>query len=84
MDGGPSSSSSGSKNNRPLEGPRWLSEPPREAVFSNSTGLRLDCSAVGDDGVDIEWLQQDQVITRDLHGLRMVMKNGTLVFPPFR
>lgn len=72
----------------PLEseesGPEFSFEPPNEAVFSNSTGLRLDCVASGLPRPVIEWYQEDQIITHNLHGLRVVLANGSLVFPPFR
>lgn len=64
--------------------PYWMSEPPNSAVFSNSSGLRLDCSAGGAPSPVVEWFQEDQIITRSLNGLRIILENGTMVFPPFR
>ena len=68
----------------PLLPPFWISQPPNSAVFSNSTGLRLECSAGGDPAPVVEWFQEDAVITRSLNGLRVLLDNGTMVFPPFR
>ena len=64
--------------------PIWRIEPPRTEVFSNSTGARVECVAAGMPPPSIEWYQDDQLITHNIHGLRIVMTNGTLVFPPFK
>ena len=64
--------------------PMWRIEPPRSAVFSNSTGARVECVATGTPPPTVEWYQEDQLITHNIHGLRIVMTNGTLVFPPFK
>ena len=68
----------------PLLPPFWISQPPTSALFSNSTGLRLECSAGGDPAPVVEWFQEDAVITRSLSGLRVLLDNGTMIFPPFR
>jgi len=68
-------------------GPKWLSEPPNEATFSNSSGLRLDCVASGQPHPAVTWYQRDRPLRPDeeeSNDLRLVMPNGTLVFPPFR
>ncbi len=36
-------------------GPRWVTEPPNRADFSNSTGLRLECAAEGRPQPTVEW-----------------------------
>lgn len=64
--------------------PIWRIEPPRSAVFSNSTGARVECVATGAPPPTVEWYKEDQLITHNIHGLRIVMTNGTLVFPPFK
>lgn len=64
--------------------PRWRLQPPNWATFSNSSGLRLECVATGDPPPTVEWFQEDQLITHNLHGLRVVMPNGSLVFPRFK
>ncbi|CAB4064376.1 unnamed protein product [Lepeophtheirus salmonis] len=66
-----------------LEGLRWIVEPPNEAAFSNSTGLRLECIARGKN-VQVQWYQRDTKIRTDPTGLRFVSDNGTLTFFPFR
>ena len=66
------------------EPPQWRIEPHNVATFSNSTGVRLECLATGDPPPTVEWYQEDQLITHNLHGLRVVMPNGSLVFPPFK
>ena len=68
----------------PGSAPQWRIEPPKAAVFSNSSGARVECVAFGSPNPTIEWYQEDNLITHNLHGLRIVMANGSLVFPPFR
>ena len=63
--------------------PQWCTQPPNEITFSNSTGARLECLASGNPSPSVEWFQEDQLISQNLHGIRMVMPNGSLVFPPF-
>ena len=63
--------------------PQWRTQPPNEITFSNSTGARLECLASGNPSPSVEWFQEDQLISQNLHGIRMVMPNGSLVFPPF-
>ena len=63
--------------------PQWRIQPPNTVTFSNSTGARLECVASGNPAPSIEWFQEDQLISQNLHGIRMVMPNGSLVFPPF-
>ena len=63
--------------------PQWTVQPPNEMSFSNSTGTKLECMASGDPLPTIEWFQEDQLIVENLHGLRVVMPNGSLIFPAF-
>ena len=63
--------------------PQWTVQPPNELSFSNSSGAKLECMASGNPQPTIEWFQEDQLIAQNLHGLRMVMPNGTLYFPAF-
>ena len=63
--------------------PQWTVQPPNEVSFSNSTGTKLECMASGKPLPTIEWLQEDELIAQNLHGLRMVMPNGSLIFPAF-
>ena len=80
-----SSQDSHTGNHHHGQAPIWRIEPPRHAVFSNSSGARLECVALGEPPPTIEWYQTDsRLITRNLHGLRLVMANGTLIFPPFK
>ena len=65
--------------------PQWRSQPPANQItFSNSTGARLECLASGNPPPSVEWFQEDQLISQNLHGIRMVMPNGSLVFPAFK
>jgi len=54
-------------------------------VFSNSSGGRLDCAAEGSPDPRVEWiLGSDGSPVVPVPGARVVMANGSLVFPPFR
>lgn len=64
--------------------PQWRVQPGNEINFSNSTGARLECVASGNPPPSVEWFQEDELISQNLHGIRMVMPNGSLVFPPFK
>ena len=77
----PGSSSSTTTNRG--SAPQWRIQPPNQITFSNSSGARLECLASGNPPPSVEWFQEDQLITQNLHGIRMVMPNGSLVFPPF-
>lgn len=64
--------------------PQWQVQPANEVIFSNSTGARLECSASGHPPPLVEWFQEDELISQNLHGIRVVMPNGSLVFPAFK
>lgn len=64
--------------------PQWVVQPPSELTFSNSTGSKLECVASGSPPPTIEWFLEDQLIAHNLHGLRMAMPNGSLIFPAFK
>ncbi|XP_040566562.1 cell adhesion molecule Dscam1 isoform X3 [Lepeophtheirus salmonis] len=65
------------------QGPVFIYEPPRKARFSNDTGGQLTCSAHGSPTPSISWVDsRGQVVTTIAHK-RIVLKNGTLYFPPF-
>jgi len=54
-------------------------------VFSNSSGGRLDCAAEGSPDPRVEWvLGSDGSPVVPVPGARVVMANGSLVFPAFR
>ncbi|XP_076265904.1 Down syndrome cell adhesion molecule 1 isoform X34 [Rhynchophorus ferrugineus] len=65
-------------------GPVFLKEPPNRVDFSNTTGAVVECSAVGNPPPDIIWVRSDGTAVGDVPGLRQVLANGNLVFPPFR
>ncbi|KAJ9598446.1 hypothetical protein L9F63_010890, partial [Diploptera punctata] len=66
-----------------LRGPSFLLEPPPKLEFSNSSGGWLDCSASGSPPPTIDWLSVDGSPVGDVHGVRRVMRNGTLILLPF-
>lgn len=65
------------------KGPVFITEPPYDTDFSNSTGIHLDCTAHGNPSPVIEWMLLDGTIVNTIPGIRTVFKNGTLVFHPF-
>ena len=76
-------SSSGASTPDRGSAPQWTVQPANEVSFSNSTGSKLECMASGKPLPTIEWFQEDELIAQNLHGLRMVMPNGSLIFPAF-
>ncbi|XP_045473862.1 Down syndrome cell adhesion molecule-like protein Dscam2 isoform X48 [Harmonia axyridis] len=65
-------------------GPFFVREPPNRVDFSNTTGAVVECSARGNPPPDIIWVRSDGTAVGDVPGLRQVLANGNLVFPPFR
>lgn len=65
-------------------GPILIREPPNRVDFSNSTGAEVECSARGSPTPEIIWVRSDGTAVGDVPGLRQVLPNGNLVFPPFR
>ena len=66
-----------------LKAPSFLTEPPTRIEFSNSTGVWIDCTADGHPRPRIEWATTDGSAASNIPGVRMVLANGTLIFPPF-
>uniref|UniRef100_T1IJ01 Ig-like domain-containing protein n=1 Tax=Strigamia maritima TaxID=126957 RepID=T1IJ01_STRMM len=67
-----------------LRGPIFIHEPTHHVDFSNSTGTRLQCSARGNPTPNIRWLLSDNFEALPVERVRLVLDNGTLIFPPFR
>ncbi|XP_053593564.1 cell adhesion molecule Dscam2 isoform X30 [Microplitis demolitor] len=67
-----------------LMGPVFVKEPPNRVDFSNGTGAEVECQARGNPQPDIIWVRGDGTAVGDVPGLRQVLPNGNLVFPPFR
>ncbi|KAF7403407.1 hypothetical protein HZH68_006201 [Vespula germanica] len=86
---GPSFSSSTSWSNLGVvvlgqQGPEFVLEPPSTLVFSNTTGSQLSCSAHGSPTPHVTWITSpDQRSVSAVPGLRQLLGNGTLYFPPF-
>ncbi|KAF2367991.1 Immunoglobulin I-set [Trinorchestia longiramus] len=62
---------------------RWRVEPPRELIFSNSSGGRVDCAVSGVQRIKLTWTYEDGRPVNEVPGLLSVSGNGSLVFPPF-
>ncbi|EDW50798.1 GM13787 [Drosophila sechellia] len=58
-------------------------EPPGRVEFSNSSGGWLDCSASGSPQPTVDWVHADGSAVTEIHGVRRVLRNGTLVLMPF-
>ena len=41
------------------DAPRFLREPPQNAVFTNSSGLSIDCLGEGAPSPRVSWAKQD-------------------------
>ncbi|KAG5890614.1 hypothetical protein JTB14_005124 [Gonioctena quinquepunctata] len=65
-------------------GPVFIREPSNRVDFSNTTGAIVECKAKGNPQPDIIWVRSDGTAVGDVPGLRRVLANGNLVFPPFR
>ncbi|XP_053612861.1 cell adhesion molecule Dscam1 isoform X45 [Plodia interpunctella] len=65
-------------------GPIFIKEPPNRVDFSNTTGAVVECAARGSPAPDVIWVRSDGTAVGDVPGLRQVLPNGNLVFPPFR
>lgn len=66
------------------KGPVFLKEPINRIDFSNSTGAVVECRASGNPPPEIIWIRSDGTAVGDVPGLRQVLSNGNLVFPPFQ
>lgn len=66
------------------KGPVFLKEPINRIDFSNSTGAVVECRASGNPAPELIWIRSDGTAVGDVPGLRQVLSNGNLVFPPFR
>jgi hypothetical protein len=75
-----------------LKGPVFVKEPENRIDFSNSTGAVVECRATAHPTAEIIWItyRSDNAkgskmqAVGDVPGLRQVLPNGNLVFPPFR
>ncbi|XP_050693602.1 cell adhesion molecule Dscam2-like isoform X49 [Eriocheir sinensis] len=66
-------------------GPVIVEEPDNRVDFSNSTGANIHCSVRGHPKPSVVWVRaEDGNAIGDVPGLRRVLANGTLMFPPFR
>lgn len=66
-----------------MQGPTFLQEPPHRLEFSNSSGGRAECVAQGSPPPEVEWIQVDGTPVQHMPDVRLVLANGSLVFPPF-
>ncbi|XP_077518540.1 cell adhesion molecule Dscam1-like isoform X2 [Amblyomma americanum] len=66
-------------------GPRWLSEPPGQLLFSNWTGASARCSADGDPRPRVWWTSDGtNATTLGAASQLLTAHEGTLTFLPFR
>ncbi|XP_070503177.1 cell adhesion molecule Dscam1 isoform X23 [Chironomus tepperi] len=73
-----------SNSEKDMKGPVFTKEPDNRIDFSNSTGSVVECRANGSPPPEIIWVRSDGTAVGDVPGLRQVLPNGNLVFPPFR
>uniref|UniRef100_T1JP33 Down syndrome cell adhesion molecule-like protein Dscam2 n=1 Tax=Strigamia maritima TaxID=126957 RepID=T1JP33_STRMM len=67
----------------PIEGPKFKVEPPYNVVFSNNSGSKVLCSAVGQPTPTVDWILPDGSRVGNVPGLRQLGPEGVLYFPPF-
>ena len=79
-----SRSGSSSSSTDDTVGPVFTREPQNRVDFSNTTGAVVECKARGNPPPEIIWLRSDGTAVGDVPGLRQILANGNLVFPPFR
>ncbi|KAG8182320.1 hypothetical protein JTE90_004089 [Oedothorax gibbosus] len=65
-------------------GPVFISEPPSQVDFLNTTGASVDCLAYGNPSPRVRWRLRDGSPADSVPGLRQTLPNGTLVLWPFR
>merc|ERR1719461_1247510 len=65
-------------------GPVFIQEPPNNVDFSNTTGTKIICQARGVPLPNITWTKSNGEPIGTVPGLRQVMDNGNLIFPPFQ
>ncbi|XP_059489075.1 cell adhesion molecule Dscam2-like isoform X3 [Neocloeon triangulifer] len=66
------------------QGPSFVREPASRVDFSNSTGVRIDCSAQGSPAPVINWLSGEGKPIVSIPGTREIFSNGSLYFLPFQ
>ncbi|XP_076367083.1 cell adhesion molecule Dscam1-like isoform X2 [Tachypleus tridentatus] len=65
-------------------GPMFISEPPPQVEFLNTSGATVDCLAYGSPAPRVFWRVEDGSPAHDIPGLRSTLPNGTLVLWSFR
>ncbi|KAL5020556.1 hypothetical protein ScPMuIL_003448 [Solemya velum] len=66
-----------------IVGPVFISEPPNNAVFPNTEGLSVPCTAYGRPAPELEWVRADGRPVDDVEGLLHILPNNTLRFSAF-
>ncbi|XP_055628541.1 cell adhesion molecule Dscam2 isoform X2 [Toxorhynchites rutilus septentrionalis] len=63
---------------------QYLKQLPSNVIFSNDTGnSQLVCNVYGSSQAHITWISEDGSVVTNVQGLRQILPNGTLYFPPF-
>uniref|UniRef100_T1IT66 Down syndrome cell adhesion molecule-like protein Dscam2 n=1 Tax=Strigamia maritima TaxID=126957 RepID=T1IT66_STRMM len=66
------------------ETPQFVYEPPDLVQFSNINGSTVKCQGRGKPQPTVAWLLSDGTPVSSVPGLRQLMYNGQLRFPPFK
>lgn len=66
------------------QGPSFSVEPLGKVVMTNTQGGRLDCAARGNPAPRIQWTGTDTSQVHSIPGIRTILSNGSLYFPPFK
>lgn len=65
------------------KGPKIIENLPDNIEFSNDTGVTVQCRTQGNPPPIIKWIHADSSEVSNIHGLRQILPNGSLHFPPF-
>ncbi|XP_046620086.1 Down syndrome cell adhesion molecule-like protein Dscam2 isoform X2 [Neodiprion virginianus] len=73
----------GSKASYETQGPSFTTEPLSRVEFTNVSGGKVECTARGNPAPTVDWLAADSGRVASIPGIRHVLENGTIHFPPF-
>ncbi|XP_048510955.1 Down syndrome cell adhesion molecule-like protein Dscam2 isoform X2 [Athalia rosae] len=73
----------GSRASYETQGPSFVTEPLSRVEFTNVSGGKVECTARGNPAPTVDWLAADGGSVASIPGIRHVLENGSIHFPPF-
>ena len=64
-------------------GPYFISQPPKQKLFSNNTGTVVTCEVGGYPEPRVSWMTIDGSRVEEVIGLRQFLVEASLIFYPF-